>query len=196
LTALLHRTTWNRCRPRHLFSSPCSGRSPESSMQPDTRLKLPYISNTANVLADCQCRGCRGFQALPHTWYRQLLVYAACQVSPHHRRTFPGGSHGACWSLGTCVDTRCLKVALGRRCAAHCAASFLFGSPSECATNRSAPPIEVRHQSKCATNRQKKRRHPQCRTARAQPSNTWCPRRSPSSNTPHDSLMEMPGGDT
>jgi hypothetical protein len=31
LTAWWHRTTWNQCPPRHVFSSPCSGRSPESS---------------------------------------------------------------------------------------------------------------------------------------------------------------------
>ena len=38
----------------------------------DIRLRLTYISTTANVLADCLSRGGRGFQAHLDTWYRQL----------------------------------------------------------------------------------------------------------------------------
>jgi hypothetical protein len=41
-------------------------------MRHDNRLKLTYISTTANVLADWLSRGGVGFGALLQTWYRQL----------------------------------------------------------------------------------------------------------------------------
>jgi hypothetical protein len=41
-------------------------------LQHDIRLKLTYISTTANVLADSLSRGGLGFQALLNTWYTQL----------------------------------------------------------------------------------------------------------------------------
>jgi hypothetical protein len=41
-------------------------------MKHNIRLKLTYISTTANVLADCLSRGGVGFGALLQTWYRQL----------------------------------------------------------------------------------------------------------------------------
>jgi hypothetical protein len=41
-------------------------------MRHDIRLKLTYISTTANVIADCLFRGGVGFGALLQTWYHQL----------------------------------------------------------------------------------------------------------------------------
>ena len=41
-------------------------------MTNNIRLKLTYISTTANVLADCLSRGGLGFDTLLRTWYRQL----------------------------------------------------------------------------------------------------------------------------
>jgi hypothetical protein len=41
-------------------------------MTHNIRLKLTYISTTANVLADCLSRGGLRFGALLQTWYRQL----------------------------------------------------------------------------------------------------------------------------
>jgi hypothetical protein len=41
-------------------------------MTHDIRLKLTYISTTANVLSDCLSRSGVGFGALLQTWYRQL----------------------------------------------------------------------------------------------------------------------------
>ena len=44
----------------------------ELLLQHDIRLKLTYISSTANVLADCLSRGGTGFQTILNKWYTQL----------------------------------------------------------------------------------------------------------------------------